>query len=103
MQNLAQTMEALYSGKLKSIDEVKHQQQEVVQEQQAQESDWERTKRIPIVATVLERLKNDVLEALLTVENASLDSSISDAQVRLLLVRYSTLKRTFNKTNNNEE
>ncbi len=103
MKDFQTTLDSLYEGKLKSVEELQHEVQQRLSEQEQQRVDWEKTKNLPACKKKLEQLGLDVSDALLSLESAAIDGTFSDSQVRLLVVRYSTLKRAFNKINNNEE
>ncbi len=103
MKDIYGTLQDLYEGKLKTVDELNREAQSKESEKVSQETDWERAKKLPAVQQVLTRMFDGVKEALVTLEASATDSSISDSQVRLLLVRYSTLKRAYLKAVNNEE
>jgi hypothetical protein len=103
VKDFADTMSKLYAGDLPSVNELKLKQQEAAQKLYDEKELWKNALELPEVKLVISKLEKAVAEALLTLENVSADNNWSDAQVRLFLVRYTTLKRTLNAVNNNAE
>ena len=64
---------------------------------------WELLRKDPVVSKILERMRLDVAGALEALENSATDNTQTDQQIRQNLVRYTTLKRAYNKIVNNEE
>lgn len=103
MQPISDTLKDLYEGKLLSPDELKLKAQDEATAEENAKVAWEIFKKQDQMTMVLKRLERAVNESLEAIENSTLNPEVKDSDIRILTVRYSTLKRTFNAINNNEE
>lgn len=102
--NTAKIMGELYEGKLPEIVAKENQKAlDEAAEKVGTQRSWELLRKDPVISKILERMRLDVAGALEALENSATDNTQTDQQIRQNLVRYTTLKRAYNKIVNNEE
>lgn len=101
--NAAEILNDIYQGNLKSVDEIKKNEQDKEQAKLKRELRWQQTLKEEGMVSVISMLDNTIKESHDTLLAITLNAEYTDAQVRNFLVRYSTLCRTKNAVMNNNE
>jgi len=101
--NIRKTLDDVYDGNLKTVDQIKKEEQDREQTKLKRELRWEETLKEEGVRQVLRTLNANIQETHEILLGMALSPEVTDAQVRNYLVRYSTLCRTKNAVTNNNE
>lgn len=101
--NTAEILGDIYNNNLKSVDQVKKEEQDREQAKLKRELRWQEILKEEGMVAVLSLLDNTLKETHETLISVSSNVEYTDAQVRNFLVRYSTLCRTRNAVLNNNE
>lgn len=101
--NLRDTLDKIYNDELKSVDQLKKEEQDREQTKLKRELRWQETLKEEGIKQVLRILNANIQESHEILIGMANNKDFTDEQVRNHLVRYSTLYRTKTAVLNNNE